>query len=595
MEFLEYFWPDNPVAKGVVIFLICLFVVWLTRLVSSFVGLWVFRARAEQCADVEILSEALQGKADQDEESSQKEVGNVPDAGPGSVPLEAESAFFKFCQVKSLRERSPLCKHIRAIFHAGWRESRLDVGELTKNTTNQLFQRNNVLRALLALFIVIGLFGTLFGLGHSLAQLAPALDEALKTPGSGGRSPIVEALKVLLTNLKSAFAPSICGVGLTIVGVIIFSVYLRVGCAPAKTTLDSLTLTTWVPQLMPTAPQRLLQLSEERVRDSFKAAHEVAEFAKSIKKEAGEFSGNLESANKVLTGLDGSASQIDGFANKFAEGVGKLTSFQEEIRSLYKQMQNESKAFQKNVKESISGSEEFHKRVQDILSDQNRELEKVLKALNTYEKAYVEERGQIDAKMKGVLDAAKKAFGGIDAKNQELVKKIGEPLVKKLGEMEETMLAGLAGIRQQLAAFDKPMTRAAEKIEGSFEVFDRRTDTLLKELQQEFQKQNEESKTQTENVSKLSEEIVKALDSLSKNAQTQGASAQGFKESADKLAGDVASLGSRIESLDRTREGPPKRRIEFPGWQKNSGGAKVQEPPSGNDSKIRRFIRWLVD
>ena len=98
MEFLEYFWPDNPVAKGVVIFLICLFVVWLTRLVSSFVGLWVFRARAEQCADVEILSEALQGKADQDEESSQKEVGNVPDAGPGSVPLEAESAFFKFCQ-----------------------------------------------------------------------------------------------------------------------------------------------------------------------------------------------------------------------------------------------------------------------------------------------------------------------------------------------------------------------------------------------------------------------------------------------------------------------------------------------------------------
>ena len=88
---------------------------------------------------------------------------------------DANPVFQDFCEERSVSQNSFISKHLKAIFLAGWNESRLEVSELINHTTSNLFRWNSLFRSVLAIFIVIGLLGTLFGLTDSLVELSPAL------------------------------------------------------------------------------------------------------------------------------------------------------------------------------------------------------------------------------------------------------------------------------------------------------------------------------------------------------------------------------------------------------------------------------------
>ena len=154
LQFLsEYLYPTNPIALGIIWCLIGFFGVWFIGLITCWRWLRTEQKHIENNQDIQLLVTARE-KQDRGREGTDQEA-------------DRENAFSEFCKESSLNRRSPIAKHLKAIFGAGWDETRLEVGELINHTTSDLFKWNNLFRSLLAVFIVIGLLGTLFGLTDS--------------------------------------------------------------------------------------------------------------------------------------------------------------------------------------------------------------------------------------------------------------------------------------------------------------------------------------------------------------------------------------------------------------------------------------------
>ena len=257
--FSEYLSPANSIALVIVICLFCFFIAWLAGLITYWLRLSRKKGQIENNQDIQSLVTARQER-DRGRDDNEAET----DANP---------VFQGFCAERSLSENSFISKHLKAIFLAGWNESRLEVSELINHTTSNLFRWNSLLRSVLAIFIVIGLLGTLFGLTDSLVELSPALKASAEaqTPtengkasapadaNSGNSRQMTKALSDLMDDIKGAFAPSIAGVFFTVLGVILYGIFLRFACHPVKSTLEQSTLTIWVPQLYPTTSQKLIQ------------------------------------------------------------------------------------------------------------------------------------------------------------------------------------------------------------------------------------------------------------------------------------------------------------------------------------------------
>ncbi|MBM3234752.1 hypothetical protein FJZ31_00460 [Candidatus Poribacteria bacterium] len=464
--------------------------------------------------------------------------------------MDKTEIFRRFCHEKAIGEMSPLSKHLKSIFLAGCAESRLEVSELLNHTTYELFKWNNILRSVLAVFIVIGLLGTLFGLADSLAQLSPALGTSNPQQTNEG---ITQALSHLLTQLKSAFAPSIWGVLFTVLGVIFYSIYLRFACSPVKSELERLTLTVWVPQLYPTTSQKMietLQQSEQQMRKGFETAIKVNELVTSVQSKISDFNQNLREANRVTNTLTVSVSQINqaagvineafaqrlsNFSGEFSDNVSRLTSFQEDIRTLYQQMIDESETFQKSTRATLEA--------------QNTRFVDILKALKSYEDAYIAERGQIDSKLKQFWDEATEANTSLNAKNRELVEQIRDQLTTKLGEIETTLRVQLLSITQKFDSFDVPIKNAAEKIEGSQEAFAKFMERTVGDLQRQFQRQNDNNKQQLDSLTQLNQRIEGLLTQLAQNSEVQGNDVRVLSQNVGNLTGYIISLTSNINSL----------------------------------------------
>jgi methyl-accepting chemotaxis protein len=553
MEIFSYLKPDNQIAFVIVVFIIILFIVWLGWLVRWLFWLRLQQRRMRRCEDVHLLTESLLAhRRRQQEEKPEATATTLPAPLPSDD--EAAAVFRQFCEARSIKEKSVVANHIKTIFNAGWEESRLEVGELIKHTTNEMFMANGFLRSLLATFIIVGILGTLFGLADGLSQMSHSM---------GGTATSSEALSQGLNNmlaeLKSAFAPSIWGVGFTIIGVLVFNVYLQFGAAPTRNTLEQLSLTTWIPQLYPTVSQRLLetlQRSEQQMEISFHAAQKVAVFAETIEGEVTNLDEKMRSANGALDSLAQTSSSISHFAAKFTEGVGKLVPFQQDLRTLYQQMMEESKAFQASVRDSNARSEAIQQQAHSILAGQHQQLQTVLGGLKSYETAYITERQQIDSKLQEVLDAARNAFGDIGERNKELVAAVGDPirteLIEKLGEVENTLRVQLQGIQNRFASFDAPINKAAEQIEGSLMTVVQRFQTLTSELKNEFLQQNRTHHEQLAHLNRVNNQIPGLLENLAKVSQDHDEDAQLLSNTMTNLLGGVQTLDQSLGTLSQT-------------------------------------------
>ena len=607
--FSKYLFPENPIASGIVIFLICVFCLWIVGLIVY--GIWLFgkKKHIEKKQNIQPLVTARQ-------ERNIGREGSDPKTG-------AEKVFREFCDEQSLGEGSPVTKHLKAIFLAGWDESRLEVSELINHTTSNLFKWNNLFRSVLAVFIVIGLLGTLFGLTDSLTDLSPALKESTADETTTENSErMTQALSVLMDDIKGAFAPSIWGIIFTIAGVILYGIYLQIACHPVKSILERLTLTVWVPQLYPTTSQKLtqtLQQSESQIQKGFETAAQFNESVKKVHGNIDEFNESLTQASAITQPLSDSVTQInkaasdistaanvlntgfteslDKFSKEFSSSVTHLTGFQNEIRNLHEQFQE-------------AANQKLDRQTQK-LDDQTQNLVKVLNALKGYEDAYIASREQIDETLQKFINGATEANTSIHERNREWFEKINADnkqqfsdmqgqLKTELGNVQQTLknqldalTTGLAQnlenvqqdlnsglttlndrlenfdtplketvdqiksifderlktLNERLENFDVPLKEAAKQMRGTFADLVKHMQTIVGDLQKEIKEQNESYEEQLTGVKNLNESVVNLLNQLDESSNSQSTAVNTLSSKVEGLTKNTQNLAAAITSF----------------------------------------------
>lgn len=581
MEILKYLTPDNEVGLRVVYFLVGLFGVWLVLLIWDVWRNLTYRSQINSCAAADALPV-----------SGERSAGDtILDVVPSRQ--ERDGVFSAFLESKKLKADSPVAKHLRAIFDAGWNESQLDAGVLLKSTAGEIFRTHSLHRTLLSVFIIVGLLGTLFGIADTLSSLSSLLGGGTQL----NNETLNEGLKGLLGTLEGAFAPSIWGVSMTVLGVLLFALYLRFVAAPLSGLLEHTTLTVWIPQLMPTASQKLLdklQLSERQMQRSFAAAQKVAEFAENIQHKAGTFSETLGLTTEALRTTGNIAERLGTFSENFVEGVRALAPFQQDLRSLYQQMVNESRAFQESVERNIAGAEEFQRRVQAQLQSQHEQTAQVLSALRSYESAYVASRGRIDEQLEKVLTQAEQAFQGLSRRNEEVAGAIdaalGQPLranlaqhlgaveaalQSRLGGIGDALQAHLATLSERIRELDAPLNNAAGRFTDTFYNFNEHTEEWRATLQREFAAQNETNRQQLQRLDALSRQVPELLQRLTESSQNFSDTSGSFAAQGRRLSEDVSALTQKIADLGRSVD---------------ALGGRVTPPDNGADPRLADLI-----
>ena len=246
MDIINFIFPkDNYYAIFFIVAVIIVFFVWLQKFITARNKLQVYRQEIISTTDVSILGENIRNKTEDIE---------IILIDSEKTTVDKSSSLSSFFEERNIQPDGPIADHISAIYKAGLQESRLEVQQLLQYTSNRLLADNMWLKNIMSIFIVIGLLGTLIGLSISLVQLMPALG-GLSSMQSANL--LNQSMIDVMNSLKGAFAPSIWGIFLTILSVIIFSYYLKDNCLPVKILLDQTTLTNWIPLLYPTASQKL--------------------------------------------------------------------------------------------------------------------------------------------------------------------------------------------------------------------------------------------------------------------------------------------------------------------------------------------------
>ena len=486
---------------------------------------------------------------------------------------DANPVFQNFCAGRSLSENSFISKHLKAIFLAGWNESRLEVSELINHTTSNLFRWNSLLRSVLAIFIVIGLLGTLFGLTDSLVELSPALKASAEaqTPtengkasapadaNSGNSRQMTKALSDLMDDIKGAFAPSIAGVFFTVLGVILYGIFLRFACHPVKSTLEQSTLTIWVPQLYPTTSQKLIQTlreSEAQMRSGYETAVRVDGMVENIQTNVDEFNRSLTQVNAITEPLAESGTEINAaasaistaaaelnqgfteslngfadvlnrgflqslseFSDKFTSSVTQLTGFQDEIRKLHQEFQEA--ANQKLEQQT----EKLNQQNQNLIQNSNA-LGQVLNVLKDYETAYIDSRQQLDETLQAFISKATETNTSIYTENREWFEKMNADNHQQISAMQKHLEGNLQTLKQNLVNELKNVSSGLaenlgdfqEALDSRLEVLNERLenfDTPLKETVEEIKGVfDERLTTLNERLEKFPEPIQKSADQM---------------------------------------------------------------------------------
>ena len=568
----EYLFPENLIAFGIIAFLIGFFCVWFIGLIIYWRWLRTERKQIENNQNIQSLT-TIRQKRDPKRENSDLKAG-------------AEKAFHEFCEERSLGKRSPITKHLQTIFLAGWDESRLEVGELINHTTANLFRWNNMFRSVLAVFIVIGLLGTLFGLADSLTKLSPALKASMANEApieqneesnvnetaTENSERMTQALGGLLDKMKGALAPSIWGIIFTIVGVIFYGFYLQSACHPVKSALERLTLTVWVPQIYPTTPQKLiqtLQQSESQMRQGLETAAQFSESVEKVHGNIDEFKESLTQARAITQPLSDSVTQInkaasdistaaaelntgftgglDKFSKEFKSSVTHLIGFQDEIRNLHQE-------FQEAANKKLNQFQETANRKLDqqieTLNKQDQNLTTTVEVLKNSEKLYVESCQQIDKTLQEFLSKTTEASTNIETTNKKFLENINTSNREWIKEIRTQLKTDLAVIqptlKEELKTLTSQLTSDLKEVRGTL---DERLEALTNQLnfiQHPIEKTADQIEGTIESFTRIMEGIVKNLQS---EFQKQNKTIKEQNEKYEAQLTGVKSLNESVKNL----------------------------------------------
>lgn len=365
-------------------------------------------------------------------------------------------------------------EHIHAIYDAGRKSSRLDADLLVKNTVSKICDNVDTIKSCISIFLVIGILGTLVGLGISIGSF-------------NGDSFIINAkanntaleLSKLFGNLRGAFAPSMWGVFMTIVFVICYTVFIQQGCInKLEDKLTTSTIKIWLPSLYPTDFQKG-ETTMVQLKDTIRNAEQINVGADNLVN-------NLSEANASVQALNSVAVAVKDSADRFSESSAKVTALEAAVAALSQQITLNSENYQKWMSNALQSSSDYHEKVKDSFveeaealkqnfSIQNQQLTAIVQTLKLYDdKSLMVQNYLNEALTKAVSDNDKaisrlnQVVDDLDRRNQDVIITVGEPLRRQLDNLGQSISRDLSGLTKAIDKIDNPLTKTATDIQKMF-------------------------------------------------------------------------------------------------------------------------------
>jgi len=452
-------------------------------------GLWISweRVRREKAT----IQKLTGPDALEELESYRKRVHSSSTAASPAVFSETLATNYEFS------EESAVLRHVRSIMEAGIEGARLEVQQRISSAVNQIFQNNARLKAILSIFIVIGLLGTLYGLAEALATLSA--NNLLNFEPS-----IVQSL---LGRLETALAPSIWGVFFTVVGVSIYGYYLNAVCQPVKTEIERATLEHWVPALYPTTGQRAqetLEQAQDQLRENVEAAERVAQFAERVDDDLQDFDERIQSAKDFLGEFGDSVQGLTETTEGFRSAMDDVRKFQSQLEEMYDQLDERQQSLNNLLSE---------------LRERDKGIQQKLGSLERLEEEWKNHLVETQAELQSVTETAEDAIERLQDQNEAVVQALSEPIVgeleevaQKLANLDESMHNGLRDVQGSLNKLEDPVAGSAERIEHIAENFTDRLYNTVSGVKDEFQRQNDVHSEREEELKRLNENLETLIE-----------------------------------------------------------------------------------
>lgn len=396
--------------------------------------------------------------------------------------ISYEATFAKFESDNGKNDDNALVfEHLKAIFDAGRKSSRLDADLLVKNTIDKICTNVDTIKSCISVFLVIGILGTLIGLGISIGSF-------------NGDSFIINAqanntakeLSKLFGNLRGAFAPSMWGVFLTISFVILYTMVIQERAINKLTDkLTTNTIKVWLPALYPTDFQKgentMVQLKE------------TIQNAEGINNSANELLDNLSMANATVQSINDVSTAITSSVNKFEEGSNKVVALKDSIEALSVKIADNDSKHLEWVNNAIAQTNSFQNEskknfleqaaaVRDNFAVQSEQLKQIINTLKMYDDNALKSQDELNKKLaesiKNNIQAATDMQVAIDElgnRNKDIVAAVGEPLNQQLTVMADkitenlnVMTNELKQLKTSIDRIDSPLQTTAEGIQRMF-------------------------------------------------------------------------------------------------------------------------------
>lgn len=354
-------------------------------------------------------------------------------------------------------DTEPLFEHLRAIYEAGNKSSRLDSDLLVKNTIDKVFVGTDTIKTLISLFLVFGILGTLLGLAISIGSFS---GEGFVLNAEANKT--ASELSKLFGNLRGAFAPSMWGVAATIVFVWFYTVFVQELCINKLTErLTTVTINKWLPALYPTDFQKG-EISMVKLNNAVQTANESLANHNSFVNKTHEMFGNLVETNETIKELKNISVALRESSENYQAGSEKLAAMKDILNEVSEKLHSDNEWFKTYINSQIASI----KNVQDSCLKVNEEVHKCLEA----------------SAEKNI-----QATNGLQNMQNEIINAVGNPLQEQLNDIASKLSGNLEEVTKSVNGVSTAVNRISNPLESSAEqiqqMFRRAVDEIDKKNQ----------------------------------------------------------------------------------------------------------------
>lgn len=501
--------------------------------------------------------------------------------------VNTDQLFAKYEQDMGKSESTfALFEHLKTIYDAGAKSSRLDADLLVQNTVNKIFTGVGSLKTSISIFLIMGILGTLIGLAISIGGFNGANFIVTGQTGSTANE-----LSTLFGNLRGAFAPSMWGVFFTILFVLGYTWIIQNDCidkVEEKLTLN--TIQYWLPKLYPTDFQR--------GDKSIVKLNRVIANADGINQGVTDLEKNLTSSNQALQHLQKVSQLINTASERFDKSTDKITKIRVLYDELQKSNENFNDAIHNLINSAVADREKAYqnylmlvKNSQNETKQQNQQLQEQFKQLQINLQTKTDKAiARINEQTKVLADNTKVYFdqltivleGQKDSFTKALATQYNswQILLNNQAQKLDEIIASLKSYDRDLSVAGQQLTESvnannqsvalnnqtvqnlqqlSQKLQNIEENLLQRQDEIIKAVQtpivQELNKISQSISVGLANINDpLHKVVVDMQKMLDHNVKTLTAVVDPLKQMVEKLQSDQQQLVEDREQLSQNRD-----------------------------------------